>query len=741
MDKELKYSKQKLKIFNILFAIAPIVMIFLTIISVFLIDYFAFQNYFSKEKETIKKEFFDHLKIITKQRVDTALKVLNEVYNIKIKDEKEKLKEILDIYISKKINNPNIHIKISDTPLKFNNNYIVVSKKVGNKYFYIYEPLEVVKKEIKKEIPCLFDSFRWGKSGYIFVHDTKGVCYYHINKSLIGKNRWNLKRGSVYILQKLTKEALKHPKGAYVTYLAYNPEGKKPLLKTSYIVYDKVLGLTIGSGIYLKNLNKRLKIIENKKQQIIYNLLKYLIILSLIVFIVFSFFIYFALCFLEKRIEKYEMKIDEFEEKQCKDETTGILKKECIKEMFEKIKNKKLAIIDINVNDFKGLNSIYGIQKGNKILKILGEKIKRSIKHSDILIKGKIDEFIIIAPYKEKRNISALVQRLYKILTKPFSIDGKNILIPIRIGIALNEENNNLDDLINNASSIGYTAKNKEIKIAFYDKKYENDIKQYLEIKNDLMNLISKKDFSEFEIYYQPQIDKNEKLVGMEALIRWNHPKKGFISPGVFLPIAINEGLIKKLDLWTIESVIIQINKWLDKGFNPGVVSCNVTMQQLESRDFMNKLKELIKKHNFTDKLKYLGIEVTEESIMNNSTKVIKTLKEIKNLGITISLDDFGTGYSNLTKLKQFPIDKLKIDKSFIDGIPENKNDVALTKIVIEIGKILNYKLIAEGVENKVQKDFVFENGVDYIQGYYYSKPLPPNEVEKRVEEIQNGKI
>ena len=741
MDKELKYSKRKLKIFNILFAIVPIVMIFFTIISVFLIDYFAFQNYFSKEKETIKKEFFNHLKIITKQRVDTALKVLNEIYDIKIKDEKEKLKEILNLYINKKINNPNIRIKISDHPLKFSKNYIMVSKKIGNKYFYIYEPLEVVKKEIKNQIPFLFDAFRWGKTGYLFVHDINGTCYYHLNKSLIGKNRWNLKRGKVYVLQKLTKEALKHPNGTYVTYLAYNPDGKTPLLKTSYIVYDKALGVTIGSGVYLKDLNKRLNIIENKKNQIISNLLKYLIALSLILFIVFSIFIYIALKFLRQRIEKYEMKIDEFEEKQCKDKITGILRKDCVKDIFEKIKNKKLAIIDININDFKGLNSIYGTKKGNKILKILGEKIKRSIKHSDILIKGKIDEFIIIAPYKEKQNISALVQRLYKILTKPLSIDGKDILIPIRIGIALNEENNHLDDLINNASSIGYTAKNKEIKIAFYDKKYENDIREYLEIKNDLMNLISKNDFSQFEIYYQPQIDKNEKLAGMEALIRWSHPEKGFISPGVFLPIAINEGLIKKLDLWTIESVIIQINKWLEKGFNPGVVSCNVTMKQLESRDFINKLKDLIKKHNFTDKLKYLGIEITEESIMNNSTKVIETLKEIKNLGITVSLDDFGTGYSNLTKLKEFPIDKLKIDKSFIDGIPENKNDIALTKIVIEIGKILNYKLIAEGVENKIQKNFVFENGVDYIQGYYYSKPLPANEVEKRVKEIQNGRI
>jgi len=214
----------------------------------------------------------------------------------------------------------------------------------------------------------------------------------------------------------------------------------------------------------------------------------------------------------------------------------------------------------------------------------------------------------------------------------------------------------------------------------------------------------------------------------MEALIRWEHPSRGLVSPGVFLPIAINEGLIKKIDIFVMEEVIKQINEWVSKGYNPGVVSCNVTMKTLENKNYLRIFKELLENVD----VKYFGIEVTEESIAKENEKVRNVLSEIKKLGVSIALDDFGTGYSNLSKLKEMPIDKLKIDKSFIDGIPNDKSDVELTQIIINVGKILNFKLIAEGVETKEQKEFVITHGVDLIQGYYYSKPLPPEEIEKK---------
>ena len=452
-------------------------------------------------------------------------------------------------------------------------------------------------------------------------------------------------------------------------------------------------------------------------------------------FILFSFIAYKISNAILKRFKKYEENLlileREKEEKEIKDDLTGLLNRKGLKKAFEKYKNQKLAVIDIDVNDFKNINEVYGNRVGDLLIKILAKKLKNIVRSSDILGKGKIDEFIVLAKYEKKEEINTLIKRIYTSLSKGIRINSIEIYPSIRIGIAFNKfDSENFDDLINKASMSAFNVKNNDVKIAYYNIEIDKKLKKYLEIKNDLLKMMKSGDFSEFEIYYQPQIDKNEQLGGMEALIRWNHPKKGLVSPGEFLPVAIQEGYIKKIDLWTIESVIKQIKEWLAKGYNPGVVSCNVTMQQLESRDFISKLKSLIKKYDIDTK--YLGIEVTEESIMQNVSKVTQTLHDIKSLGIIISLDDFGTGYSNFMKLKTLPIDKLKIDKSFIDGIPEDKDDVALTKIIIEVGKILGMKLIAEGVETEEQKDFVFENGVDYIQGYFYSKPLPKDEIEKK---------
>ena len=731
-------QKQKYNYYKQLILWFPVVSILITIFLSLGIIYFTFNSYYQKEKEVVKSEFYKDLKIVTKQRVYTASKVLDEFYRSLILSEKGKLKDILNILINNNLDTspPHIHIKISKKPIVFDKSkYLVVFEKRNGLYYYVYENKKFIKEKVKKEIPTLFDAFRWGKEGYIFVHDIKGVCYYHINKKLIGKNRWNLKRNGVYILQKLIKAALAHPNGTYVEYLAYNPNGGKPLKKISFIVYNKDLGLTIGSGVYLNELKKRLNNIENKKKKLLKILIYRILIFNVILFVIFGFISLLLAKAVFKRFQKYEEDLFILEikqkEKECKDELTGLLNRKCLKKEFEKYKNQKIALIDINLNSFKNINEIYGKEIGDEVIKILAKKLKNVIKQKDILGKDKIDEFILLIKYNDKRDVHNLVKRIYNTLTRCIKIKSFEIYPSIRIGVAFNGiDSKDFDDLLNKAAMSSYNAKNSDIKIAYYNAEIDEKLKKYLEIKNDLLKIISNDNFSQFEIYYQPQIDKNEKLAGMEALIRWHHPKKGFISPSEFLPVAINEGYIKKIDLWTIETVIKQINEWLKKGYNPGVVSCNVTMPQLESRDFINKLKKLIKKHNLNTK--YFGIEVTEESIMQNIDTVTDTLFKIKELGITISLDDFGTGYSNFMKLKTLPIDKLKIDKSFIDGIPNNKNNVALTKIIIQVGKILNLKLIAEGVETKEQRDFVFENGVDYIQGYFYSKPLPKDEIEKK---------
>ncbi len=715
----------------------PIFIILISMIFTFAIIEITFQNYYKQEKKTVKNEFYKNLKLTTKQRVESALKLLNNLYALDVKKEKEKLEDILNLLLTSQ-NRPVdfdgfIHIKISQNPIHLNKSYIVASKKIGNKYYYVFENTKYIKKEIKKDIAVLFDSFRWGKRGYLFVFDSKGICYYHINKNFIGKNRWNLKRHGVFIIRKLINAAISHPNGTYVKYLAYNPVGK-PSQKMSFMAYDKNFDLTIGSGIYIEDLNKQLQQMELKKRYLLSMLLKKLILFLIILFLIISFVAYFVSKKIIEGFKKYDKKIlalqKEKEQKECFDELTNLLNRKCLKRKFEKYKDEKIAVIDIDINKFKNINEIYGNKIGNDIIKIFTSKLKNIVKNSDIIGKGKIDEFIVLARYKTKFEIDKLVYRINNSLIKTLRFKDIEIFPSVRIGIAFNKKDGeSFDDLVNKASMSAYNVKDESIKIAFYNKEIDEKIKKYMEIKNSLKRMIQDKNFDELEVYYQPQIDKNGKLAGMEALIRWNHPIKGLISPADFLPVAINEGMIKDIDLMTIQKVMIQIKEWLKNGYNPGVVSCNTTMQQLEDEEFIKQLKNLINKYNFNTT--YFGIEITEESIMQDTKTVETTLQKIKDLGITISLDDFGTGYSNFIKLKTLPIDKLKIDKSFIDGVPDNKDDVALTEIVIQTAKILNLKLIAEGVEDERQKDFVFEKGVDYIQGYYYSKPLPAQKIEE----------
>ena len=727
--------KDAITIKKLLFLYPLLIMLISYLIMAFAV-FFVFHEYFQKEKQSVKREFFNNLKKVTKQRVITAKNVLEKIYALELENEKEKLNTIVKVLAEgKNAKFNNITIKISKEPLNLDsekNIYSYINK--NGVYYYAIESKKSIIKKIKTLVPKIFDSFRWGKKGYVFVHDSKGVCYYHINKSLIGKNRWNLKRDGIFVLQKLTHEALKHPKGTYVSYKAYNPEGNKPIEKISFILYDKKLDLTIGSGVYLNDLKTSLNKIEKEKKELIHDLL-----MRLVIILLFSIFIMgVVLVIITRRIihsfEKYNKTIFTLEleqkKKECEDEVTGLLKDKCLAKKFNEIKNNNLAVMVVDINSFREINELFDRETGNEILRIFAQKLKKSLKATDLIGKGKIDEFIILLQYKNKSDVNKIARRIYEKLHTTLTLsNGKEYVPSVRIGVSFNKDDGNeFFDLMQKASLSAVEVKNKYVRIGFYDKNLDKKMIEYLELKNDLANAIKKKKFKQFEIYYQPQIDKNEKLAGMEALIRWNHPQKGLISPGKFLPIAINEGYIRDLDIMVMDKVIKQINKWLNKGYNPGVVSCNVTMKTLESKDYMEIFKKKIKKVN----VNYFGIEITEESVTKSNDVVKKILNEINDLGVSISLDDFGTGYSNLTKLKELPISKLKIDKSFIDGIPDNESDVKLTEIVINVGKILNLKLVAEGVENEVQKDFVIKRGVDYIQGYYYSKPLPSDAIEKK---------
>jgi EAL domain-containing protein (putative c-di-GMP-specific phosphodiesterase class I) len=237
----------------------------------------------------------------------------------------------------------------------------------------------------------------------------------------------------------------------------------------------------------------------------------------------------------------------------------------------------------------------------------------------------------------------------------------------------------------------------------------------------------------QFEIYYQPQVDGlTGDIVGMEALARWIHPKLGMVFPDKFIPLAEETGIVVDIDRFIMRKAFEQFLHWQRSGFNPGKLALNISIKNLEKNDFLDMLKRELNKVNFNKD--NLVLEVTESGVMKEPLKTINILNNISNLGIRIAIDDFGTGYSSLAYLKRLPINKLKIDRSFIKNLPDNDEDVVIAKTIINLAQNLDLNIIAEGVETKQQLDFLIENNCNIIQGFYYSKPLPVAEIQVLLE-------
>ena len=255
---------------------------------------------------------------------------------------------------------------------------------------------------------------------------------------------------------------------------------------------------------------------------------------------------------------------------------------------------------------------------------------------------------------------------------------------------------------------------------AFYQEEMTQAALKKVVIETELRKAIEN---NELVVYFQQQINAVEdRLIGMEALVRWEHPEVGLITPDKFLPVAESSGLIVEVDRYVMKKAISQFVDWYAQGLNPGVLALNISVAQLARKDFVRFVKSLLKKSEC--KAEWLEFEITEGGLMRNPADAIKVLQKLSDMGIELAVDDFGTGYSSLSYLKKLPINRLKIDKSFVDELPDDEEDAAITKAVIALAESLNLKVIAEGVENKKQKEFLIANGCVKIQGYLYGKPV-----------------
>lgn len=392
------------------------------------------------------------------------------------------------------------------------------------------------------------------------------------------------------------------------------------------------------------------------------------------------------------------------------------------------IQNEPFCLILLDLDEFKIVNDSYGHRFGDKLLFEISVTIKQMLDAEAFIGRMGGDEFGIILNTGSKKEIRSILQKLHDKFANPFSIDMTDVYITASSGVCIYPEDaKDTGEIYQAADAAMYNAKRiGKNSFSFYDLRFKEEAISQTKIVTNLKQALSLK---ELELYYQFQNDpRTDLIVGVEALLRWRHGG-GVISPDVFIPVAEKSGLIIEIGNFVLLKGFETAALWHEKGIFEGRLSINISVRQLTHIGFIKTLKDLLKRTGCL--ASWIELEVTESSVLENPTLSIEILQRLKVLGFYISMDDFGTGYSSLSYLKNLPIDKLKIDRSFITDIKNEPKNQVIVKTVIFLSKELGIKVLAEGVENEDELDFLLKNGIDSIQGYYYSKPLPEEETEK----------
>ncbi|MED3574443.1 EAL domain-containing protein [Cytobacillus praedii] len=416
------------------------------------------------------------------------------------------------------------------------------------------------------------------------------------------------------------------------------------------------------------------------------------------------------------------------------DQLTGLLNRRALLGDLDKYisdakkSGKEFALLSIDLDRFKYLNDSLGHLVGDEILKKVAERLCEFRHKNYSVYRQGGDEFIILLPLADRGKARRFAQNILARFASSFYLHSKEYYITPSIGVSMYpNDGKNAEALIKNADEALFRVKEKgKAHFQFYRSEMNSIINNVVELETFLRKAI---DRNELTLYYQPQIDlKTMKITSYEALLRWNNRELGFISPAEFIPLAEDTGLIIPIGTWVIETVCKQIKDWSDQGNKEFKIAINISPKQFQQHSLVAIIQKAIEKHRIHPKC--LEIEITEGA-MQDTKDTAPILTGLKDLGVSISVDDFGTGYSSLSYLKQFPIDVLKIDKSFVKDVHVNDKDAAITTTIIHLGRSLGMEVIAEGVENEEQAQFLFHANCHKAQGFLYSKPLPAEDIEK----------
>ena len=384
---------------------------------------------------------------------------------------------------------------------------------------------------------------------------------------------------------------------------------------------------------------------------------------------------------------------------------------------------ESFALLFIDIDHFKIINDTLGHNAGDKLLLSVTQILLDSIRHADTVARFGGDEFIVLLEHIHKpEDTVAITNKLLKALHEPIMISGREVRISASIGIALYpEDGDDFGALLKHADTAMYQAKELgRNNFQFYTKSMSESAQKRLDLEASLREAIKRQ---EFQVYYQPKYDMNTgQCWGMEALIRWSHPHKGLISPADFIPVAEQTGIIIPISEWLIRECFRQMVSWREAGYDAKNLSINVSPRQFKEQDLVGLFTELLQSTGINGE--EVEIEITETILMDNQIKAEATLGQLKAMGIKIALDDFGTGYASLAYLKKYPIDIVKIDRSFVSGTPDDEEDCAIVKAIASLAGALEMGLIAEGVETEEQIAFLRKMHCHLAQGFYWNPPL-----------------
>ncbi|BAF69979.1 putative bifunctional diguanylate cyclase/phosphodiesterase [Nitratiruptor sp. SB155-2] len=396
-------------------------------------------------------------------------------------------------------------------------------------------------------------------------------------------------------------------------------------------------------------------------------------------------------------------------------------------------KNIPFYLLFIDIDNFKTINDTKGHNVGDEILKNFANRIRNILRKDDIFARVGGDEFVIIIQNIDSpKIITKIVDKIFHKLQPPIVLSPSKNMYHISISIGIVEfpkDGKSVEDILKNADIAMYRSKERgKNRFSFFNKQLADKVESKFILEHELKIAIQK---DQFLIYYQPQIDaRSNKLIGAEALIRWKHPQKGILTPYHFIPLAEERNLIQQIDQIVFSHVVQDIKEWKERyGFSQKI-AINISANHFAQSNFYYKFTNLIQKNGIDTSS--IELEITETSIMQNLETTLRMLKKLHDHGFSISIDDFGTGYSSLFYIKKFPVDKIKIDKTFIDDIVKNKDDRIIVHAIVEIAKGLGYKIIAEGVEDQEQLDILLDLDCHLIQGYYFDKPLCKDDFEKK---------